>query len=47
MSDVAAGVVLTPEEVHRLASKMGADQGKASCHSDNADTDAAKTLQNA
>jgi phosphomethylpyrimidine synthase len=39
--------VLTPEEVHRLASKMGADKGKATCHSDNADADAAKTLQNA
>ena len=39
--------VLTPEEVHRLASKMGADKGKATCHSDNAEADAAKTLQNA
>ena len=39
--------VLTPEEVHRLASKMGADKGKATCHSDNTDADAAKTLQNA
>ncbi len=38
--------VLTPEEIHRLASKtkkaVGADAGKASCHSDYVDPDAAK-----
>ncbi len=39
--------VLTPEEVHQLATKVGADKGKASCHSDNADAESAKTLQNA
>ena len=39
--------VLSPEEVHRLANKMGADKGKATCHSDTTDAEAAKTLQNA
>ncbi len=41
--------VLSPEEIHRLASKtrqaMGADAGKAACHSDLQDDDAAKRLQ--
>ncbi|MEZ6067107.1 MAG: phosphomethylpyrimidine synthase ThiC [Planctomycetaceae bacterium] len=42
--------VLSPEEVHRLASKtrkaVGADKGdKASCHSDYVDADTAQTLQ--
>ena len=41
--------VLSPEEVHRLASKtrtaVGADSGKADCHSDHADTSQAKHLQ--
>ncbi len=38
--------VLTPEEIHRLASKtrkaVGADAGKASCHSDYVAPDAAR-----
>ncbi|MCP4509306.1 MAG: thiamine biosynthesis protein ThiC, partial [Fuerstiella sp.] len=41
--------VLSPEEVHRLASKtrkdMGADGGKAACHSETADTEKAQLLQ--
>ncbi len=41
--------VLSPEEIHRLASKtrkaVGADAGKATCHSDFVDPDAAKTVQ--
>ncbi len=41
--------VLSPEEIHRLASKtrrtMGADAGKASCHSDLTVADEAQTLQ--
>ncbi|MBY0231083.1 MAG: phosphomethylpyrimidine synthase ThiC [Gemmataceae bacterium] len=41
--------VLSPEEVHRLASKtkraMGADAGKASCHSDAVGTEDAKRAQ--
>lgn len=41
--------VLSPEEIHKLASKtrkvVGADAGKGSCHSDYVDTDAAKELQ--
>ncbi|HEY6556473.1 MAG TPA: phosphomethylpyrimidine synthase ThiC [Polyangiaceae bacterium] len=42
--------VLSPEEIHRLASKtrraMGAAQGsKASCHSDQAEPDAAQRIQ--
>ena len=41
--------VLSPEEIHRLASKtkkaVGADAGKASCHSDYVDPDAARTVQ--
>jgi phosphomethylpyrimidine synthase len=41
--------VLSPEEVHRLASKtrtaVGADSGRADCHSDHADTSQAKHLQ--
>ena len=40
--------VLSPDEIHKLASKtkkaVGADAGKASCHSDYVDPDAAKTL---
>jgi phosphomethylpyrimidine synthase len=41
--------VLSPEEIHRLASKtkkaLGADQGKASCHSDYVDPETAKSMQ--
>ena len=42
--------VLSPEEIHKLASKtrkaLGADAGKkADCHSDYVDPDAAKKLQ--
>jgi len=41
--------VLSPEEVHRLAtkvgSKMGTSDGKAACHSDSADSETAKTMQ--
>jgi phosphomethylpyrimidine synthase len=42
--------VLSPDEIHRLASKtrgaMGAEEGaQAACHSDLADDDKAKTLQ--
>jgi phosphomethylpyrimidine synthase len=41
--------VLTPEEVHKLASKvsdkMHTTKGKAACHSDVVETDVAKTLQ--
>jgi phosphomethylpyrimidine synthase len=42
--------VLSPTEIHKLASKtkqkMGADQGKASCHSDYVDDDSAQQIQN-
>ncbi len=41
--------VLSPQEIHALASKtkkaVGADHAKASCHSDYADLQAARTLQ--
>jgi phosphomethylpyrimidine synthase len=41
--------VLTPEEIHRLASKtkkaVGADSDKAVCHSDYVDAEAAKQIQ--
>ncbi len=41
--------VLSPEEIHALASKtkkgVGADEGKASCHSDYVDPDQAKRIQ--
>ena len=41
--------VLSPEEIHRLASKtraqVGADEGKAACHSDAADSDVARQIQ--
>jgi phosphomethylpyrimidine synthase len=41
--------VLSPEEIHRLASKtrkaVGAEAGKASCHSDFVDPDAARRVQ--
>jgi len=41
--------VLSPAEIHRLATKtrqaVGADGGKAACHSDVADADAAQQLQ--
>jgi phosphomethylpyrimidine synthase len=41
--------VLSPEEIHRLASKtreaVGADAGKASCHSDYVDPDSARNVQ--
>lgn len=41
--------VLSPDEIHRLASKtkaaVGADAAKASCHSDYVDPDVAKNLQ--
>jgi len=40
--------VLSPEEIHRLASKtkkaVGAEEGKASCHSDYVDPETAKSL---
>jgi phosphomethylpyrimidine synthase len=43
--------VLSPEEIHALASKtkkvVGADQGKASCHSDYVDPETAKAVQGA
>ena len=41
--------VLSPDEIHKLASKtkegVGADDGKASCHSDYVDPDEAKRIQ--
>ena len=41
--------VLSPEEIHRLASKtkkvVGAEDGKANCHSDYVEADLAKTIQ--
>ncbi|MFM1833681.1 MAG: hypothetical protein RLZZ461_1997, partial [Planctomycetota bacterium] len=41
--------VLSPDEIHALASKtkkgVGADEGKASCHSDYVDPDQAKRIQ--
>ena len=41
--------VLSPEEIHRLASKtqksMGAESGQAACHSEVADTEKAQLLQ--
>jgi phosphomethylpyrimidine synthase len=41
--------VLSPDEIHRLASKtkksVGADDGKGNCHSDYVDADAAKNIQ--
>ena len=41
--------VLSPDEIHRLASKtkkvVGAEEGKASCHSDYVDPDTAQSLQ--
>src|SRR5690242_14399762 len=41
--------VLSPDEIHKLASKtkkaMGADEGKASCHSDYVDPDKARKVQ--
>ena len=41
--------VLSPEEIHKLASKtragVGAEEGKASCHSDYLDPEEAKALQ--
>ena len=41
--------VLSPGEIHRLASKtrrtMGADDGKAGCHSDGTDEETARQLQ--
>ena len=40
---------LSPEEIHRLASKtrkaVGATQGKAACHSDDSDEKSARSLQ--
>ena len=43
--------VLSPEEIHRLAAKtrkaVGADDGKAGCHSDYVEADAALRLQDA
>jgi len=44
--------VLTPEEVHKLASKVKGNvamttEGKASCHSDMTDADTAKSMQDA
>ncbi len=41
--------VLSPDEIHRLASKtkksVGADDGKGNCHSDYVDADQAKNIQ--
>ncbi len=41
--------VLSPDEIHRLAAKtrksVGAEEGKASCHSDYVDADAARSVQ--
>jgi phosphomethylpyrimidine synthase len=41
--------VLSPEDIHRLASKtrqaVGADQGKGSCHSDYVNPDTAERIQ--
>ncbi len=41
--------VLSPEEIHRLASKtkkvVGADDGKGNCHSDYVEAETAKTIQ--
>ena len=41
--------VLSPDEIHKLASKtkkaVGADAGKATCHSDYVDQETAKTVQ--
>jgi len=41
--------VLSPDEIHKLASKtkkaVGAVEGKASCHSDFVDPDAAQAVQ--
>jgi len=41
--------VLSPEEIHKLASKtkkaVGAEESKAACHSDYVDPDQAKTIQ--
>ena len=41
--------VLSPDEIHRLASKtkkaVGAEEGKASCHSDYVDPEAARRVQ--
>jgi phosphomethylpyrimidine synthase len=41
--------VLSPAELHRLASKtrgaMGAEEGKAACHSDLSDDDQARAIQ--
>ncbi|MFO0697032.1 MAG: phosphomethylpyrimidine synthase ThiC [Polyangiales bacterium] len=41
--------VLSPDEIHKLAVKtrdaVGADKGKATCHSDYVDPDAARSLQ--
>ncbi len=37
--------VLSPEEVHRLTSKMGAGEGLPTCHSDVSDADSGKALQ--
>jgi len=43
--------VLSPEEIHKLASKtrkaLGADSGKGSCHSDYVDSPSAQALQQA
>lgn len=43
--------VLSPDEIHKLASKtkkaVGADAGKANCHSDYVDPDTAKKVQTA
>jgi phosphomethylpyrimidine synthase len=41
--------VLSPEELHRLASKtkksVGAEEGKGNCHSDYVDDETAKNIQ--
>jgi phosphomethylpyrimidine synthase len=46
---LAKRAVLSPDEIHKLASKtkkaVGTDAGKASCHSDYVDADEAKRRQ--
>lgn len=41
--------VLSPDEIHKLASKtknaVASDDGRASCHSDYADSDEARRIQ--
>ena len=41
--------MLSPDEIHRLGTKtrraVGADKGKAACHSDEADSEHAREIQ--